>query len=157
MEILFKGPRFQVKRIDNWDIVEHPGAVVILPLLDPHTIIMIKNRRKAVNQTLWELAAGTLEEGELPLICAQRELEEETGFKSKTIRPLLEFYPSPGFCNEKMYVFTAEELTAGKVHLDPHEEITVEKVKWTEALEMIRSNQIVDGKTLVALLYYALY
>lgn len=157
MEILYKGPRFQVKRINNWDVVDHPGAAVILPLLDPHTIVMIKNRRKAVEQTLYELPAGTLEVSELPYLCAKRELEEETGFKSQNIRPLLEFYPSPGFTNEKMYAFIAEDLTPGQVKLDPHEEISVEKVKWTDALEMIRSNQIIDGKTLITLLYYALY
>jgi ADP-ribose pyrophosphatase len=157
MEVLYKGPRFEVKRIDNWDVVEHPGAVVILPLLDPHTLAMIKNRRRAVGEVLWELPAGTLEVSELPLICAKRELEEETGFKAKTIRPLLEFYTSPGFCNEKMYAFVAEDLSPGKPQLEAHEEISVEKIKWTDALEMIRKNQIVDAKTLLTLLYYALY
>lgn len=157
MEILYKGPRFQVKRIEEWDVVEHPGAVVILPLIDPQTIVMIKNRRRAVGKTLLELPAGTLEESELPLMCAKRELEEETGFKAKTIRPLIEFYTSPGFTNERMYAFVAEGLTPGKVQLDSHEEIAVEKVKWTDALEMLRKNEIEDGKTVATLLYYALY
>src|SRR5687768_7732547 len=98
MEVLYKGPRFEVKRIDGWDVVDHPGAVVILPLLDPHHLILIKNKRKAVNETLYELPAGLLEASELPLMCAKRELEEETGFKAKTITPMLEFYTSPGFC-----------------------------------------------------------
>ena len=157
MELLYKGPRFQVKRIDNWDVVDHPGAVVILPLFDPQTIIMIKNRRRAVGEVLLELPAGTLEESELPLICAKRELEEETGFKAKNIRPLLEFYSSPGFTNERLYAFVAEDLKPGQLKLDPHEEISVEKIKWTDALELMRTNQIQDGKTLLTLLYYALY
>jgi len=89
------------------EVVVHPGAVVILPFLDATTILLIKNRRYTVGETLIELPAGTLEKGELPMNCAGRELQEETGFLANRIKPIGSFYASPGILTEKMYIFAA--------------------------------------------------
>lgn len=157
MDLVYKGARFQVKKVDGLDVVDHPGAAVILPLIDPRTVLMIKNTRKAVGETLWELPAGTIDPSELPLMCAKRELEEETGYKAKNLRPLLEFYSSPGISNEKMYVFLAENLVKGTQKLDENEQIEVVAVSWTDILDMLKKGEIVDGKTIAALLHYALF
>ncbi len=90
------------------EFVSHPGAVVILPLLTPTTLILIRNHRFAIDQSLWELPAGTLEPNEDLLVCAHRELEEETGYRAKQMTPLLEFFSSPGYCNEKLFVYKAK-------------------------------------------------
>lgn len=157
MEVVYKGSRFQVQENDGWQIIDHPGVAVILPLLDSQTILMIKNHRVAVNQTLWELPAGTLEDKEIPLVCAQRELEEETGYKGESFKPLCDFFASPGISNERIFGFVAEGLTKTQQKLDAREQIEVVPVKWGEALEMIRKGEIIDAKTIVCLLKYTLY
>lgn len=157
MDLVYKGARFQIKKIEGLDVVDHPGSAVILPLIDPSTLLMIKNHRKAIGKTLLELPAGTLEDSELPMMCAKRELEEETGYKAKNLRTLVEFYASPGISNELIHVFVAENLVKGTQKLDANEEIEVISVKWSEALEMIRKGEIIDGKTILALLHYALF
>lgn len=154
---------FHGKRIDlysyrseglNRELVVHPGAAVILPLLPDGRVVMIRNQRFSVGEELWELPAGTLEEGEEPAACASRELEEETGFRSRQITPLLEFYSSPGFCTERLYAFLAEDLESASQNLDPGESIQVELLSMNRILQMIRDNQIRDGKTITTLLYY---
>ncbi len=163
---VFSGARFKVfsKQLpgrDNVlvqrDIVVHPGAVVIIPMLSPKTILLVTNYRLAVGKTLLELPAGTLEPGEAPIETAKRELEEETGFRTKNIKPLFDFYTSPGICTEKMYAFSADELEFVGQRLDPGEEIEVVKVSWDQAHAMIRNGEIIDGKTIAALLYYTLF
>ncbi len=136
------------------EVVIHPGAVIILPLLDDGRVVMIKNFRVSVNKPLWELPAGTLEIGEPPIGCAQRELQEETGFSCKEIKPLMDYYSSPGMCNERMYVFIAKGLTEGEQALEDGEEISIRYFSWEEIDEMISSGEIEDAKTLVTLLYY---
>lgn len=117
---IFKGRRFDVLEIEfekvggkkiEREIVSHPGAVVILPLLDLDHVILIRNTRDAVGETLWELPAGTLEYREEPVVCARRELEEETGYQATKMQQFLEIYSTPGFCNEKLHIFLAEDLT----------------------------------------------
>lgn len=154
---LYSGKRFRVDEIQGKEIVVHPGAVVILPLIDPQHIVMIQNHRVAVNQVLWELPAGTLEESEFPLMCAKRELEEETGFRAKNFKELTWFYTTPGFTDEKITAFVATDLKQTKQKLDPGEQITVEIISFTQALDMMKKGQIVDAKTILTLLYYALY
>lgn len=136
------------------EVVRHPGAVLVLALLDGERVIMIRNHRVAVDQTLWELPAGKLEPDEPPASAARRELEEETGYRAGRVRLLGEFYTSPGFADELMRVYLAEGLTATAQRLEPGEEITVEPVELSRALEMIRNGEIRDGKTVAALLQY---
>ncbi|MEX1012138.1 MAG: NUDIX hydrolase [Waddliaceae bacterium] len=159
MTKMFKGPRFDVDRIilngHAKDYVVHPGAVVILPFLkEGEEVLLIKNKRFAVNKTLWELPAGTLEKGEEPMITAGRELEEETGYKASSIHPLLHFYTTPGFCNEKIHAFVASDLEYIGQKLDPTEEITVHGIPFEKTLLMIDEGEIIDGKTISTLLYY---
>lgn len=160
---VFQGVRFDVYALSlpaqdqgtqRREVVVPADAVVILPLLDEQTVVMIRNQRFAVNQTLWELPAGTLEPGEDPALCAARELEEETGYTARTITPLIEFYTTPGFCTEKMSAFCARGLTLVGQRLDPTERIDVEPVPITQAIKMIRDNQIRDAKTIAALLFH---
>lgn len=162
----FEGSRIRVQktnilgRSQNYvsrEVVVHPGSVVILPLLDPDTLVLIRNERFAVGETLWELPAGTLEPGEEPDHTARRELEEESGYACGTIERLLAFYPSPGFLNEVMYAYVAKELSWVGQHLDDNEKIEVYTKTWPEALAMIEAGQILDGKTLSTLLYYQQY
>src|SRR5207249_563268 len=91
------------------DVVLHPGAVVILPLLDGGRVVLLRNHRHAVGRELWEVPAGTLEPPEPPEACAARELTEETGYRARKWTKLSEFYPSPGVLSEKMYLFAAED------------------------------------------------
>ena len=137
----------QVRR----EVVVHPGAVLIVPLLSPTELVMIRNYRFCVGEELLELPAGTLEPGEPPIGCAARELEEETGYRAARIEPLCEFYTSPGFTDERMYVFVATDLTATRQQLDPTEQIRVETMPLEDALTATTDGRIVDGKTIAAL------
>lgn len=152
--LAFKGTRFEVRQIDNRDVVIHPGAVVILPLLDKNQLILIKNERFAVGETLWELPAGTREPQEHPQLTAERELIEETGYQAEHIEYMTSFYTTPGFSNERMFAYVAKGLSYVGQNLDASEKITIEKVSWSKALEMIKSGEIHDGKTLATLLFF---
>ncbi len=135
-------------------VVVHSGAVVILPILPDGRIVLIRNERFAIGQTLWELAAGTLEVGEDPGVCAARELIEETGYQADHLEPLVEFYPSPGICTELMRVFVATSLQHVGQKLEPDEKIEVDAVTPGQLLDMIQSNTIRDAKTIASFLYY---
>lgn len=111
--------------------------------------------RHAANQFLWELPAGKLEAGEDPLVGAKRELEEETGYKAKKWKPLVEYYASPGFLGESMKVFLAEGLIPGDAHPEEDEQIELRLVKLSELLRMIEKGAILDGKTLTSVLLYS--
>lgn len=135
-------------------VLRHPGAVVILPLLDDGRVVLIENRRVALGATLLELPAGTLEGDEAPIDQAARELREETGYVARTIEPVLSFYASPGICDERMHGFVARGLVAGTQELDPTEEIGVVVRTWDEVMRAIRDGELVDGKSLALLLYW---
>ena len=136
------------------DTVQHPGAVAILPLVSDDQVCLIRNYRIAVDKTLIELPAGTLEPGEDPAVTAYRELIEETGYRAENIEKLREFTMSPGILNERMYLFLARGLTAGPTALEAGEEIQSLVVSWDEAMRMVYDGTIEDAKTLVGLMYY---
>jgi ADP-ribose pyrophosphatase len=136
------------------EVVTHPGAVVILPFLDDKTILLIRQRRYAIGQILMELPAGTLEKGESPMNCAGRELQEETGFLASRLKPIVNFFASPGIMTEKMYAFAAFDLRKTKTKLEEGEEIEVVATDFAGAVEMIRTGEIQDGKTIATLLTY---
>lgn len=150
----YEGSRIDLYTVNHREAVIHPGAVIILPLLSATDVILIRNERFVVDDTLWELPAGTLEPGESPLETASREVIEETGYRSTRLAPLLEFYTTPGFCNEKMYAFVANDLEFVGQQLDETEKITAEPLSWEKIMEMIRQGVIKDGKTIAVLLYY---
>lgn len=158
---VFRASRFEVRTIEidgrSREFVAHPGAVVILPVIDADHIVMIRNERFAVGDELWELPAGTLEVNELPINTAYRELIEETGYQAAKIEPLCDFFTSPGICNELMYAFAAHGLVHVGQQLEETEKIRVEILAWKQILEMIRKGVICDGKTLSALMFYRLF
>jgi ADP-ribose pyrophosphatase len=142
------------------DVIRHNGSVVILAIDSSKSkknpwIVIERQYRHAANQYLWELPAGKLDAGEDPLAGAQRELAEETGYRAKKWRPLVEYYASPGFLGESMKVFVAEGLIAGNAHPEEDEEIEFRLVKLSDVLKMIDKGAIKDGKTLTSVLLYA--
>jgi ADP-ribose pyrophosphatase len=168
-EVVFDGPLFKIVRdkliepggAENVrDVIRHNGSVVILALdssrskKDPW-IVVERQYRHAANQFLWELPAGKLEEGEEAVAGAKRELEEETGYRAKKWKPLVEYFASPGFLGESMKVFLAEGLVAGEAHPEADENIELRLVKLSEVLKMIAKGAILDGKTLTSVLLYA--
>lgn len=136
------------------EVCVHPGAVVVLPFVDAENILLIRNRRYAVNDTLIELPAGTLERNEDPMNCAGRELVEETGFVAGRLKSLGDFYTSPGILSEKMYAFAAYDLTRAQTAHEEGEEIELAPASLEEAIDMIRFGQIKDAKTIATLLMY---
>ncbi len=148
------------------EVCLHPGAVIVLPVLDDGRVVLIKNQRHTINQTLLELCAGTLEYAtpspashpgdpiENPAHCAARELTEETGYSATTITPFGWFYTSPGILTEKMYAFLATGLTPGPQHLEDNEQIEIVLFTREEILDLIQQNKIVDAKSIATLLKY---
>jgi len=137
------------------EIVEARGAVGIVALDAEENLLLVRQFRKPMGREIWEIPAGTLEAGESPLDCARRELAEETGCRAATLQPMTSFYTSPGFCDEEMHLFLARNLTAVPQSLEEDEVLEVGKVSVTRALEMVRTGEIVDAKTLVGLLWLA--
>ena len=118
-------------------------------------VVVERQYRHAAGRFLWELPAGKLEPGEDPLLGAQRELAEETGYRAKKWKPLVEYYASPGFLGESMKVFVAEGLVAGDAHPEDDEQIAFRLVKLSELVKLIEKGAILDGKTLSTVLLYA--
>ena len=135
----------------NIDVIRHPGAAAIVPLTRNHTVIMLQQYRHAVGGTIWEIPAGTLDSGESPLVCAQRELTEETGYQAADWRMLGEITPVPGYSDERIQIFLATELTISVQNLDSDEVLDVREVAFTEALKMISRGDIQDAKTICGL------
>lgn len=165
-QILLETSRFQVLRKtvrlpsgvqSTREIVHHPGAVVILPILDDGRICLIENFRISLERRLIELPAGTLDPGEDPLSAAHRELTEETGHRAASMERLLMMYPSPGILDEKMHLFVATGLTPGAMDLDEGEDIRLHPATWDEALAMVRDNRIEDAKTVAGLLFFHVF
>jgi ADP-ribose pyrophosphatase len=168
-DVVFDGRVFQVVRdrlIEpggtevTREIVRHNGSAVILAVdnakskRDPW-IVIERQYRHAAQRFLWELPAGKLEPGEDAVEGAKRELEEETGYRAKTWKPLVEYFASPGFVGEAMKVFLAEGLVAGNAHPEDDEQIELRLVKLSELLKLIEKGAIQDGKTLTSILLYA--
>lgn len=136
------------------DIVIHPGAVAILPVLDADHVVLLRNDRFIVGETLWEIPAGTLEPGEPPDEAAPRELAEETGYTAARWRKLAAFFPSPGIISERTHLYLAEGLTPGEMRLEVGEHLTPETVSWQDAMRWAMDGTIRDAKTLVAILIW---
>jgi ADP-ribose pyrophosphatase len=136
------------------DVVLHPGAVAILPLLTDDHVCLVRNVRPNVGETLWEIPAGTLEPSEPVEMAAARELQEETGYAASRLEKLGEFFPSPGVLSERTHLFVARGLTAGPQRLEPDESIVPHVIPWEQALAWADDGTIRDAKTLVALLWW---
>jgi ADP-ribose pyrophosphatase len=136
------------------DVVLHPGAVAILPLVDDRHVCLLRNHRFVVGETLWEVPAGTLEPGEPVEQAAVRELAEETGYRAARWQKLTEFYPSPGVLSERTRLFVARDLTPGAMAPEPGEELEPQVVAWEEAVAWCLDGTIRDAKTLIAVLLW---
>ncbi len=141
-------------KIPAREVIRHPGAVAILPILNDGRVCLIRNRRLSCDEELIEIPAGTLEPNEDPRVTAERELGEETGFRAARFTKIHEFLLSPGILDERMHLFLAEDLTAGPTELQPDEQIQPLWVAWDDAMQMAFDGRIHDAKTLVGLLYY---
>ncbi len=136
------------------EIVEHPGAVAILAIDENNNIWMVSQYRKAVEQVLMEIPAGTLEENEGILECAQRELAEETGLIAEQWQEIISYHCAPGFCTEKTFIYLAQKLSQeSSPSLDRDEFLEVSKIPLETAYQQILNGDIIDGKSIIAIQY----
>jgi len=137
------------------EVVHHHGSAVILPVHDDGTVVLVRQYRHPAVRYLLEAPAGTLNDGERPEMGAARELEEELGLIAGRMEKLSEFFVSPGFLEEKMWVYLATELAEGKQRLDEDELLDIVRLPIADALEMISSGEIQDAKTIISLILAA--
>jgi ADP-ribose pyrophosphatase len=135
------------------EVVEHSGAVAIIALDNDNNIIMVRQYRKPVEGLLLEIPAGTMEENEEPLVCAQRELKEETGFTADHWEKILSYYSAPGFTDEYLHLYLASGLTGGEKALDIDEFVETIHLPLQDAYNKIFDGQIVDGKSIIGIQY----
>jgi ADP-ribose pyrophosphatase len=163
--VIYNGQIFQLtkntvrlpnQKITTRDIVNHPGAVALLPIYNNH-IIFVRQYRYAIDQVTLEIPAGTLREGEDPRECAHRELVEETGYHAQRLEKLFECYLAPGYSSERVTMFLATGLSKQQQALDDDEFIEVVTISISKAIDLIRRNQIVDTKTIAGILYFNRY
>ena len=160
---LFRGRIFNVTvdtiregdKVYEREVVHHAGSAVIVPVFDDGTIALVRQYRHPAGRYLLEAPAGTLRRGEDPEAGANRELEEELGFVSGRLERLTEFFVSPGFCEEKMWVYLATELTETAQRLDDDEVIEVVRMPFSQALGMITTGEIEDAKTIIGVMLAA--
>jgi ADP-ribose pyrophosphatase len=162
-KLLHKGRHFNFKtdeiqlssgKTTTRDIVDHPGAVAIVPILDDGRILLVKQYRYTTGKELLEIPAGTLEKGEAPDNCARRELKEETGYTAGSMKKILAMYMAPGYSNEVIHLYFATALKAGESHAEEDEDISLEVYSADELLDGIEKNTIEDAKTIVGVLIY---
>ena len=137
------------------EIVRHNGSAVIVPVFSDETVAFVRQYRHPAGRYLLEVPAGTLDKGEQPEIGAARELEEELGVVAGNLEKLSEFFLSPGFLEEKMWVYLATDLTETKQKLDADEILDVIRIPLGQALEMITTGEIQDAKTIIGLMLAA--
>ena len=160
--IMYSGIRIRVRKdevtLDDGrrvlrEVIDHPGSAAIIPFIANDEILLIKQYRYAVNETIYEIPAGTLDKGETFFECANRELEEETGYKAGILTPLAVIYPSPGILNETMHLYKATNLIKTKTNHQADESIKgIVTMKVKEAVEMIKRGEIKDAKTVCSIL-----
>lgn len=161
-QLVFKGRIIEV-RVDRVslpngqestrEIVMHGGAVAVVPLDEQGNIWMVRQYRKPIEKVMLEIPAGTLERGEDPLVCARRELQEETGMTAKQWEKVTSYYSAPGFCNEILHIFLATGLEHGVSHPDDDEFVETVRVPLGSAYEMIFCGDIADGKSIIGIQY----
>ena len=134
------------------DVVEHPGAVAIVPITKDQKIILVRQYRYAAQKVLLEVPAGTLEIAEDPKLAAIRELREETGFSAKNLKDLIGFWTAPGFCSEFIHGYIATELIEDPLSPDEDEFIETEEVEVGDVTELIKHGEIQDSKSISCLL-----
>jgi len=163
---LFQAKRFAIEEVHEKlangsslvrHVVRHPGAVVVLPLIDDERVCLIRTYRVAIDRWNLELPAGTLDKNLPPLEVAHLELQEETGYRAETMVPVHTFAMSPGILDEKMHFYAATGLSPGEAAREAGEQMSNVIVTWAEIDRLLRDRQIIDAKTLVGLLWYMRY
>jgi len=137
----------------DYEIVEHAGAVVVVPMPSPDEIVLVRQYRVPLGAYTWEACAGGMDPGETPEAAALRELREETGFRAASLRRLWAAYSAPGFCTELLHFFVAEQWTVGATDFDPNEDITIRTFALDEVYAMIERDELRDAKTQIAVLW----
>lgn len=146
--------RLENGRTAEREIIRHPGGVGIVAVDENGRLLMVRQYRSGMGCEALEIPAGKRDPGETPEQCGRRELEEECGFIAGRLEPLAVLYPTPAYCDEKIWIFTAKDLTPGHTHPDEDEFITVEWVPLAEAERMVLAGEIEDAKTQIAILKY---
>lgn len=141
-------------RRTTFGIVEHPGAVAIVPVFGNGDVLLLKQFRPAIDEELYEIPAGTLEPGESPLATARREIVEETGHQARHWKKISEFYSAPGFCTELLHVFEARELSPAEAEKDVDEILRPLRMSLERALDLIARRKIRDAKSIAGLLIH---
>jgi ADP-ribose pyrophosphatase len=136
------------------EVVHHPGGAVAVPVLGDGKLLLIRQFRYPLRKFILELPAGKLDSGQSPLETVKRELEEETGYRAEIMKYEFSFHTSPGFCDEIIHLFLASGLTHVAQRLEEGEHITVESYTLDECLQMIRTGEIADAKTILGILWY---
>ena len=154
--------RFPDGSTGEMELFRHSGAAAIVPVLTPGAdpeILLIRQYRYAADGEIWEVPAGRLDDGEAPESCARRELLEETGARAERLERLTTIYPTPGFCDERIHLFAAHgvRVDAGAVRREQDEFMQVVPLPLSRVLGMIEKGDIVDGKTICAVLYFAAF
>lgn len=139
------------------EMIRHPGAAAIVPLHEDGSVTLVRQYRHAADGYIWEIPAGKLDAGEDPVCCAGRELQEEVGLKAGELVRLGMIFTAPGFCDERIHLFLARQLTATTPQLDEDEVLSVSRMPLAQALDMIRSGAIQDAKTISGLHHAAAY
>lgn len=152
--------RFPNGTTGELEIIRHSGASAVVPFLDELSaadprVVLIRQYRYAAEDHVFEIPAGRLDAGETPEACAGRELREETGYSAAHLQPMTTFYTTPGFTDERIYLFAASGLTAGTAQLEPDEVLDIHPTPLSTALSMIARGEIKDGKTMIGLMFAA--
>ncbi len=137
----------------NLEVIRHRGSAAVIPLLNKEEIILIRQYRPVIGRYIYEIPAGSVEEGEDIATTAQRELEEEIGYQAEKMEKVMSFYPSPGITDEEMHLFLAQGLKYVGAKPEPYEIIEPLRVKISEAYSMIEKKEIVDAKTIIAVYF----
>lgn len=161
-KVIFKGRIITLKRecfqigdkAIQFDIIVHPGAVAIIPINEKGHLLLVKQWRRAIQKIILEIPAGTIEKGEDPYLCAQRELQEEIGYQAATLIPLGGYQIAPGYSSEYLHLFIAQGLTSSQLTPDDGEYIDVVELSLDQVLTLIDEHQIEDVKTIAAILQY---
>ena len=135
----------------DMEIIRHPGAAAIVPVMADDSVLLLKQYRHAVGGFIWEIPAGTLDPGEDARQCAERELTEETGYAARYFEKLVEITPLPAYSDEHIHLFLATGLTRAAQRLEPDELLVVHRVELRLAIKMIADGEIQDAKTIVGL------
>jgi ADP-ribose pyrophosphatase len=159
-ELIYQGRVFKLFRDNvtlqnnrsvNLDVIRHPGAAAIVALTDHNEIFLLKQYRYAAGGFIWEIPAGTVDPGESPLECAQREIVEEAGVSADSWDKIGEITPVPGYSDERIHLFLAQDLKGARQDLDDDEIIDIHKINFKEVLSMVYSGEISDAKTIAGI------